>query len=121
MTISEVSKRYGLSQDTLRYYERVGAIPPVRRNASGLRDYSEADCRWVELTKCLRSAGLPIEAMIEYVRLTGQGDETLEARRTLLAAQRRRLEEQMEVIHSTMTRLDGKIAYYDDLLKARKG
>jgi DNA-binding transcriptional MerR regulator len=69
MMISQVSERYGLSTDTLRYYERIGLIPRVNRNESGIRDYTELDCRWVEFVKCMRGAGLPIEALIEYVAL----------------------------------------------------
>ena len=80
MTIKEVSEKYGISQDTLRYYERVGMIPPVTRTAGGIRDYKEKDLAWVELAKCMRSAGLPVEAMIEYVRLTQEGDATIPAR-----------------------------------------
>ena len=68
MTIAEVSKKYDISADTLRYYERVGMIPPVTRTASGIRDYQDSDLGWVGLAKCMRSAGLPVEAMIEYVR-----------------------------------------------------
>ena len=76
MKIAEVSEHYGLSSDTLRYYERVGLIPPVNRNGSGIRDYSELDIRRVEFVKCMRSAGLPIEVLIEYVGLgpAGQSD-----------------------------------------------
>ena len=120
MTISEVSRRYGLSQDTLRYYERMGAIPPVRRNASGLRDYTEADCGWVELVKCMRGAGLPMEALVEYVRLAQQGGETVAQRRQILIDQRRRLEAQLDVIRDTMSRLDNKIARYDGMLGQAK-
>lgn len=72
MTIAEVSKQYGLSQDTLRYYERVGMIPPVTRTAGGICDYQEEDLGWVELAKCMRSAGLPVESLIEYVKLFRQ-------------------------------------------------
>ena len=54
MTIKEVSERYGLTQDTLRYYERVGMIPPVHRTASGIRDYQPDDLGWIELAKCMR-------------------------------------------------------------------
>lgn len=120
MTISEVSRRYDLSQDTLRYYERVGAIPPVGRNASGLRDYTEADCGWVELAKCMRGAGLPMEALVEYVRLAQLGEGTVAARRQILVEQRRRLEAQMDVIRDTMSRLDYKIAHYDGILDQTK-
>lgn len=88
MTISETAKKYDLTPDTLRYYERIGLIPPVRRNASGLRDYDQEACRWVEFIKCMRSAGLPIEVLIEYVQLFRQGDATVDARLELLTEQR---------------------------------
>ena len=64
MTIKEVSEKFGISQDTLRYYERVGMIPHVTRTAGGIRNYQESDLGWVEMALCMRSAGLPIEAMI---------------------------------------------------------
>ena len=62
MTIAEVSKMYELSQDTIRYYERIGLLPSVNRKKNGIRDFTEEDCKWVEFIKCMRSAGLPIEA-----------------------------------------------------------
>ena len=90
MTIAQVSQKYGLSQDTLRYYERIGIIPPVPRNKSGIRDYDEVSCNWIELMKCMRAAGVQIETLIRYVALFRQGDETLEERRALLDEQRER-------------------------------
>lgn len=120
MTIAEVSRKYGLTQDTLRYYERVGMIPPVHRTESGLRDYTEADCGWVELAKCMRSAGLPVEAMIEYVRLTQAGDGTIPARRALLLAQREQLAAQKAAVENTIVRLDYKIARYDEAIRTGK-
>lgn len=73
MTIKEVSEKYGVSQDTLRYYERSGIIPPVSRTAGGIRDYQESDLGWVELSLCLRNAGVSVQAIAEYVRLALQG------------------------------------------------
>ena len=81
MTITDVSKKYGLTPDTLRYYERIGLIPPVPRTKGGVRDYDENSCGWVELMKCMRSAGVQIEALIEYVALSRQGDETVAERK----------------------------------------
>jgi DNA-binding transcriptional MerR regulator len=113
MTIAEVSKKYDLTQDTLRYYERIGLIPSVNRNKSGIRDYTEENCRWVEFVKCMRSAGLPVEILIEYVALFQQGDETTAARKQLLTEQRSLLIEKMEEIKKTIERLDYKIESYD--------
>ena len=117
MTISEVSKKYGVSPDALRYYEKVGAIPPVHRNAAGVRDYDESDCGWVELVKCMRAAGLPVEALVEYVRLYGEGDATIPARRALLVRQREALLAQLHTMQDTLTRLDFKISRYDAALE----
>ena len=113
MMIAEVSEKYDLTQDTLRYYERIGLIPPVRRNKSGIRDYSEDDCRRIEFVKCMRSAGLPIEALIEYFGLIQQGDATVEARKELLAEQRELLIARMKVMQESLNRLNYKIISYE--------
>ena len=91
MKIAEVSEHYGISSDTLRYYERIGLIPPVTRNVSGIRNYGELDIRRVEFVKCMRSAGLPIEVLIDYMELVQQGDQTIEARKEILKEQREQL------------------------------
>ncbi len=113
MTIKEVSEKFDISQDTLRYYERIGMIPPVTRTASGIRDYQETDLGWVELAKCMRSAGLPVEAIIEYVKLTQEGDSTIPARLQLLTEQRETLLEQKAKIDATLERLNYKIERYE--------
>ena len=113
MTISEVSKKFDLSQDTLRYYERIGLIPSVNRNKGGIRDYTEEDCRWIEFIKCMRNAGLPIEVLIEYVALFQQGDTTAEARKKLLMEQRNQLSAKIEEMKATLERLNYKIERYE--------
>lgn len=113
MTITEVSQRYDLSQDTLRYYERIGLIPSVNRKTSGIRDYSEEDCRWVEFIKCMRNAGLPIETLIEYVKLFQLGDATMEARKELLTEQRNLLVARIEEMQKTLERLNYKVEGYE--------
>lgn len=113
MTIAEVSKKYQMTPDTLRYYERVGLIPPVPRTAGGIRDYDEESCRWIEFAKCMRSAGLPIEALVEYVALFRQGESTFDARRALLLEQREQLMARLEELQAVLQRLDRKIAHYD--------
>ena len=114
MTIAEASRQYGLSVDTLRYYERIGLIPPVPRNKSGIRDYDQESCQWIELMKCMRSAGVQIEALVEYVELFRQGDATLEARKALLMEQRDLLLARMEEIQQSLDRLNYKIQLYED-------
>ena len=115
MTISETSEKYGLTQDTLRYYERIGLIPPVPRTRSGLRDYDEESCRWIEFIKCMRGAGLQIETLIEYVNLFEEGDSTIEARKKLLLEQREVLIKKQEEISATIERLNFKIDNYEKM------
>ena len=114
MTIKEVSEKYGITQDTLRYYERVGMIPPVHRTAGGIRDYQPEDLSWVELAKCMRGAGLPVDAMVEYVRLYRQGEGTIPDRLRLLTQQRQALTAQRSQIDATLARLDYKIRRYQE-------
>ena len=125
MTIAEASQKYGLTPDTLRYYERIGLIPPVRRTAGGIRDYDEEACRWIELMKCMRSAGVQIEALTEYVKLFQQPGPTAEARRQILADQRSLIEKRILEMQEALNRLNYKIERYDTVLipaeKGRKG
>ena len=117
MTITEVSKKYNTTPETLRYYERIGMIPRVTRNHSNIRDYTEQDCRWVEFVKGLRTAGVPVEVLIDYVGLYQQGDTTIEARRELVIEQRMQILTRMEELQKTLECLDYKIAVYGKTMK----
>jgi DNA-binding transcriptional MerR regulator len=112
MTISEVAEQYGLSTDTLRYYERIGLVPPVRRGKNGVRDYSDNDIEWVGFIKCMRTANIPIEALIAYVNLFKQGEGTQENRKSLLAEQRDRLAERIGALQEILEKLTYKIENY---------
>lgn len=114
MTISEVSTKYNLTSDTIRYYERIGLIPPVHRNSSGNRDFTEEDCKWVEFIKCMRNAGLSIESLIDYVRMFQEGSSTIKARKNLLIDQRELLAERINSMKETLKRLDSKIDGYEE-------
>ena len=114
MKIAEVSERYSISSDTQRYYERIGLIQPVNRSANGIRDYNEIDLRRVEFIKCMRSAGLSIEVLIEYVGLVQQGDETIETRKEILKEQRELLAARMQEMQKTLDVLNHKIEVYEN-------
>jgi DNA-binding transcriptional MerR regulator len=120
MKIAEVSEQSGISPDTLRYYERIGLIPPVNRNGSGIRDYSELDVKRVEFVKCMRSAGLPIEVLIEYFKLIQQGDQTIEARKEILIEQREQLLARMAEMQKTLDLLNYKIKVYENAVLERE-
>lgn len=116
MKIAEVSKLYGMSADTLRYYERIGLLPNVTRNASGVRDFTEQDCARVQFVKCMRGASVSIEALIEYMNLFEQGEETAAARKALLEEQRDLVEERIATMQAGLDRLNSKIENYEHVL-----
>ena len=115
MTIKQASQVTGVSADTLRYYERIGLIPPVPRNESGIRNYDEASIGWINFIKCMRGAGLPIEALIEYVALCKEGDKTEASRKAILVEQRDILQQRIESLQKTLVKLNYKIDNYGHL------
>jgi len=119
MTITEVSERYDIPQNTLRYYERIGLLPRVNRNKSGIRDYTENDCAWIEFIKCLRNASIPIEVLIEYVELFNRGDdETVDARKDLLIEHRKAVIKRIEDMKRSLERIDYKIDVFEKRIVA---
>ncbi len=120
MRIAQVSEQYGLSTDTLRYYERIGLIPPVHRDENGIRDYEEIDLRRVEFIKCMRSAGLPVEVLIEYIGLVQQGDGTIHARKEILEEQRELLAARIQEMQRTLDILDYKIEVYENAVMKKE-
>ena len=115
MTIKEASQVTGVSADTLRYYERIGLIPAVPRNESCIRNYDEASIGWINFIKCMRGAGLPIEALIEYVALCKEGDKTEASRKAILIEQRDILQQRIESLQKTLVKLNYKIDNYGHL------
>lgn len=112
MNIAEVSKLTSMTPNALRYYERIGLIPPIARTHGGAREYSKIDLCWIEFIKTMCVAGLTPETLIDYVALSQQGDATLEARKDILEVQRRVLQEKLAFIQATLARLDVKIENY---------
>lgn len=117
MTIKEVCEKYDITANTLRYYERVGAIPPVSRTKGGIRCYTDQDAGWVENAICMRSAGLSVEMLSEYVRLFREGDSTISARRDLLVEARKEIAAGLRKYQETMDRLNYKISRYNEAIR----
>ncbi len=113
VTIKEVSEQFGLTKDTLRYYEKIGLIGPIGKTSRGIRDFKEQDLKRIEFVKCMRSAGISIDVLIHYMQLFDSEDNTLEERRDLLINQRRILKKRIEDMTKALKRLDGKINMYD--------
>ncbi|WP_283583630.1 MerR family transcriptional regulator [Limosilactobacillus difficilis] len=113
LTITEVSKKYDLKADTLRYYERIGLIPSVPRQSNGNRYYPDDLQSWIEMIVCLRHSGVTIETLIDYAHLMEQGDATLDAREELLREQLALLEQKRHNLDRSINRLQHKISLYE--------
>ena len=120
MTIAQTSKKYDLTPDTLRYYERIGLISSVPRTENGIRNYDEKTCRRIEFIKCMRNAGVEIEILLEYMKLFEEGKSTVSARRQLLEEQRTKLLVKQKNINETIDRLNYKIELYDEIMEGKR-
>lgn len=120
MTISEVGKKYDLTPDTLRYYEKIGLLHHIPRNKNGIRNYNEENCKTIEFIKCMRSSGVEIEALIRYMNLLEYGKETVKERKELLEDQREKLLQKQKNMNETIERLNVKIEHYDEIVSGKR-
>ncbi|OJG24825.1 hypothetical protein RR47_GL002181 [Enterococcus columbae DSM 7374 = ATCC 51263] len=111
MNISQVAENFDLTPATLRYYEKIGLIPDIQRK-NGVRNYNAQDLDWIEFIKCMRSAGLSIESLIDYTRLYHEGPQTADERMKILIKERELLFERYQELKDTLERLDEKIDKY---------
>lgn len=120
MTIAEVGKKYNLTPDTLRYYERIGLISNVPREKNGIRNYDDKTCRRIEFIKCMRDAGVEIEILIEYISLFEKGKSTVKARQQLLEEQKEKLLSKQKNINETIKKLNYKLQLYDEIIDGKR-
>ncbi len=121
MIISEVCKKYEITADTLRYYEKIGLLRDVPRSQNGQRDYDDLSCAIVEFVKCMRSAGLSIESLTEYMNLFYEGDSTIAKRKEVLIKQRDLLEARLKDEMKALERLNYKIDNYETFNEKKRG
>ncbi len=117
MTISEVAKKYQIPESTLRWYERVGLLPRAHRNDSGVRDYSEEEENAIVFVKCMRAAGVSVEALKEYLSLPATNEENINKRKELLRHEQEKLLKKKEDLEKALERLEYKIAHYDEIMR----
>lgn len=111
----ETAEKSGFSLDTLRYYEKIGLLSDIARNASGRRVFSDGDLAWLGMLRCLRETGMPIAEMLRYSELARGGNETVQERLDLLQAHDQRIDEQIEVLRAQQKQIQWKIGFYADL------
>lgn len=117
MTIREIAAKTNMSTDTLRYYERIGLLPPVPRNAAGIRNYDEYFVNFINFIKKLKASGMSLEHFIDYIRLAEMGDATIQERKKLLAEARETLLDKINSLQLVAELADYQLRNYENLLQ----
>ena len=116
-SIGQVAKKTGLTAHTLRYYEKEGLLPFVKKNSSGLRVFSDNDIGWLVMIECLKGTGMPLKGIKQYIDWFIEGDSTLEKRLQMFKEQKQKLQEQMAQLQKHMEKIDYKIHLYEEAVK----
>lgn len=117
MNIKKVSEQLGISSDTIRYYERIGLVPPISRDKNGVRNFTDIDIQRLDFIKCMRHAGLSIESLHEYMNLYSLNDDrTIPARKRILEEEAEKLDERIASLQETRAYLQHKIDVYESKL-----
>ena len=115
MEIGQVSERFKIKSHTLRYYESIGLIQNIERDASGKRVYSEKDLVWLDMIMRLRATGMPIEKMKTYARLRYLGDETVTERKIILKEHLENIESEIQKLTEMQIYVTHKIKVYEEM------
>jgi DNA-binding transcriptional MerR regulator len=116
-TISEAAEKIGIPPSTIRYYDKEGLLPNIKRK-NGIRIFEDIDLRLMGLLTCLKNTGMPIKHIRDYVDLIQQGDASLQERYDIIKAQRQFVLDQIEQLQYYLEELDFKDWYYNKALAA---
>ena len=116
-TISEAAQKTGLPPSTIRFYDKEGLLPNIKRK-NGIRVFEDMDLRLMGLLTCLKNTGMPIKRIRNYVELTTQGDASLQKRYEIIKEQRQFVLDQIEQLQYYLEELDFKDWYYNKALAA---
>lgn len=115
LEISEISKIVKLKPHTLRYYESIGLIKDIKRNASGKRIYTEEDLKWLQVINRLRTTGMNINKMKEYARLRHIGDSTVSERKKIMEEHLKSIENEIERLMEAKNYVERKVEIYSEM------
>ena len=110
--IGDITKMYGISQDTLRYYDKAGLLPFVKKNNAGRREFTEDDLGYIEVIDCLKRSGIPVKEIAKFMDWCVEGDETLPQRYAFMIEQEAALEKKIYDLQTQLDFLRWKKWYY---------
>lgn len=122
MNSKKVAEMFDITIDTIRYYERIGVIPPIKRDKNGYRIYTKRDLNWIFLAKSLRNAGLSINSLVEFATLAQMDGDKKLAQKEILNEQLIEIDSKIEEMNTVRDLLQYKLDTYDDhIAKFKKG
>lgn len=116
-SIGEAAKMVGLTAHTLRFYDKEGLLPFVKKTSSGLRAFTESDIEWLKIIECLKGTGLPLKQIKQYIDWCMEGDSTIPQRLNMFIEQKKHVEEQKAKWEKHLAKINFKIKYYKDAAK----
>jgi DNA-binding transcriptional MerR regulator len=117
-TIGEMARLLNIAPSALRYYDKEGLLPFVKRSSGGIRIFDQQDYEWLQIIECLKKTGMQLKDIRRFIQLAMQGDETIEARLDLFIKQREVVKKQMEDLQETLDTLNFKCWYYETAKEA---
>lgn len=117
-SISEVANELNLTVYTLRYYDKEGLLPFVERTSSGIRKFKDSDIEALKVIECLKSTGMPIKEIKNFIDWCSDGDATLQQRYDMFIERKASVEAQMEELKKTLELIDHKCDYYKTAIEA---
>lgn len=116
--IREVAKRTGIPQSTIRYYDKKGLLPFLKRRESGYRVFDDTDLTMMQIIDCLKSTGMTIKRIQQFSKMVQEGDSSLQQRYEFFLKQRKIVEEQMQDLQKKLDVINHKCRYYHAAVKA---
>lgn len=117
-SIGEISKMFQLPISTLRYYDKEGLFPHLKR-VNGVRQFSESEIETLRVIDCLKKSGLEIKEIKEYMSLCSLGNTTLKQRKEIFEKQKEEVLQEMEKLQKVLSMLNYKCWYYDQAIEKK--
>lgn len=116
-TISQIAEKMGLTAHTLRYYDKEGLLPFVDRSDAGIRQFKEEDFEWLAIINCLKETGMHVKEIRQFIDWCMEGKKTFKKRLNMFIEQKKKINEQIDVLNKYMEKVNYKIWYYETAIK----
>lgn len=118
-SMKEACQLTNMTYETLKFYCNEGLVPNVKRDHRNYRVFDDHDIKWIESLNCLKSCGMTLAEMKEYLKLCLEGESTISERKIILAKKKEELIQSISVLENAISYIDWKQNFYDDVLSGK--